>query len=184
MTNAEALTVRCLDDDAALAALDDVAQVYGEVYREPPYFEGPDDVAAFIEDWPRRVSQPGFRLVTARSGVHLAGFAFGHQLDPQTKWWTGTMTPLNSKVTAEYPGRTFAIIELAVRQQFRRQGIAQQLHAALLADRAEERVTLLARPEAEAANRAYAKWGYRVVGQIKPGKHAPVYNALMRGIPL
>jgi len=167
-------------NDEAIRLIDRIASVYGEVYQEPPYLEGPDDVAAFVEDWPRRVTQPGFRLVTAAADDEIVGFAFGHQLPTETKWWKGAVTPLPEELTLEHAGRTFAIIELAVRRPYRRMGIGRALHSALLSDRPEERVTLLARPEAVPAQRAYASWGYRVVGQVQPWQDAPIYDALIR----
>jgi ribosomal protein S18 acetylase RimI-like enzyme len=75
---------------------------------------------------------------------------------------------------------TFTIIEMAVRKPYRRQGIARQLHAALLADVRADRVTLLARPEAEPAQAAYRDWGYRTIGKVRPWPDAPAYDAMWR----
>jgi ribosomal protein S18 acetylase RimI-like enzyme len=159
--------------------LADIARLYEAVYQEPPYCEGPDDVAAFIDGMPRRTAQPGFRLVTATVDGRLVGFAFGHQLASDTKWWNGAITPLPKPVSREYPARTFAIIELAVDAHYRRRGIAKMLHDALLADASEERATLLVRPEAVPAHRAYERWGYVQVGSIRPWADAPVYDAMV-----
>jgi ribosomal protein S18 acetylase RimI-like enzyme len=181
--NGRAITIRHYEGTDALTILDDIARMYAEVYQEPPYLEGPSEVAEFVADWPRRVAQPGFRLVVAELAGEYVGFAFGHQLAPGTRWWTGATTTLPEGTTQEFPGRTFAIIELAVRHPYRRMGIARKLHSALLANRTEQRVTLLVRPEAEAAQRAYAAWGYHPIGQIIPGEQAPTYNALVRDLP-
>src|SRR5690349_15649952 len=113
------------EGSSALSRSDDVAAMYREIYAEEPYCEGLDDFQAFEEGWPRRVEQPGFRLVVAQQGDLAAGFAFGHQLPPDTRWWAGTLDPVTVDLTTEYPGRTFAIIELAVRGGQRRKGIGR-----------------------------------------------------------
>lgn len=171
------------EGESALVHLDDVLRVYGQVYAEPPYLEGAEDRDFFATDWPRRVAQPGFRLVTAASGPTVVGFAFGHRLTEQTRWWSGAVEPLPRSLTKESDGRTFAVIELAVAAPWRRRGLARDLHTRLLAERGEQRVTLLVRPEASPAQRAYAAWGYRRVGRIRPGTGAPVYDAMLRDLP-
>jgi hypothetical protein len=54
-------------------------------------------------------------------------------------------------------------------------------HDAFLAGRHEERATLLVRPEPEAApaQTAYAHWGYRRLGRLRPFPGAPEYDALV-----
>jgi ribosomal protein S18 acetylase RimI-like enzyme len=169
---------------SALLLLDDILPTYADVYAEPPYSEGPDDVADFAASWERRVSSPGFRLVRALLDDSVVGFTFGHRLAPTTAWWDGAVTPLPPDVTSERPGRTFAIIELAVRAWCRRQGIGRLMHDLLLDDAGAERVTLLVRPEPEArpARAAYESWGYRQVGKVRPGSDLPTYNALLRAL--
>ncbi len=176
----EPVSLRRHDESAdAEALLDELVPLYAEVYAEPPYLEGAEDVAEFTDTFPTRgPTQSGFRLVTAHTS-ELIGFAFGHTLPPGTGWWHGALTPLPDEVTAEPPGRTFAIIELAVRAPWRRLGVGQMLHEALLEDRPEERATLLARPEATPAQATYARWGWRKVGQIRRLPTAPVYDALV-----
>jgi GNAT superfamily N-acetyltransferase len=171
--------VKRYDHKAVQEILADVAAVYGEVYREPPYCEGPEDVDAFIAGMPRRAKQPAFRMVTASLDEDLAGFAFGHQLTADTKWWSGATTELASEVTREGSGRTFAVIELAVRAPYRRLGMARAMHDKLLAEAAEERATLLVRPEAAPAKTAYQHWGYEKVGSLRPWPNAPLYDAMV-----
>jgi ribosomal protein S18 acetylase RimI-like enzyme len=178
------VTTRTHTDQAALALIGDLASIYGEVYQEPPYLEGSHEVAAFMAEWPTRVAVPGFRLVTADDCGAVVGFAYGHGLSAGVGWWSGATTALPAELVTEHPGRTFAIIELAVRRDYRRRGLARRLHRALLADRTEARVTLLAHPQATAAQHAYARWGYRRVGQIRPAAGASVCDALMRDLPL
>jgi GNAT superfamily N-acetyltransferase len=173
---------------ATLTAADEppvelVLPVYAEVYAEAPYLEGPAEVEDFARSWPARVAAPGFRLVLASDEGHVVGFAFGHGLRPDTGWWSGALEPLEVD-TAEWPGRTFAVIELAVLAGRRRQGLGRRLHSALLAGVEAERVTLAVRPEPETAHaRAmYERWAYRRVGQVRPGPGLPVYDVMVAGL--
>ena len=90
--------------------------------------------------------QPGFALAEARSGGYLIGCAMGMPLRPATSWWREVTTPLAADVTAEHPGRTFALTEVMVRGAWRRQGIGRSLHDLVLAGRTEERATLVVPP--------------------------------------
>ena len=171
------------DTEEATAELNSIVPIYREVYREPPYLEDEADVQDFAGSWHRRTSQPGFRLVVAAVGGKPIGFGFGHRLVPKTRWWHGAVDELDVD-TAEWSGRTFAIIELALLTEFRGQGIGRRLHDLLLRDAAEERVTLLVRPEPEAepARRLYDHLGYWQVGEIVPFEGGPLYDALVREI--
>ncbi|MEU5425993.1 GNAT family N-acetyltransferase [Streptomyces olivoreticuli] len=170
--------------DGAEAAhqLDRFLSAYEEVYVEPPYCEGPRDVAEFIERFRRQAQRPGFRLVLALdSGTETLGFAFGYLLPADTRWWEGLFEPQPDHFTQETGKRTFVIIELAVRKPWRRRGMATELHARLLEGLEAERVTLTMRPEPEAASAqvAYANWGYRKIGRTQPWDEAPVYDSMI-----
>lgn len=174
------VTVTVYRCGTALAQIDDIAPIYASAYAEAPYHEGPDDVAEFRAGWPRRVAQPSFRLVIARIQGEPAGFAFGHQLTTDTRWWDGMLDDVGADVVTEHPDRTFAVIELAVKRAMRRRGFAHELHTHLLAGLAEERATLLVRPDAEPARSAYLSWSYVVLGRLQPFPDGPVYNAMVR----
>jgi GNAT superfamily N-acetyltransferase len=162
-----------------------IRPLYAEIYAEDPYGEGPADVDDFAETWPSRASQPGFRAVIAYTDTGTPiGFTFGHQLSPTTQWWNGLQHKPDPQPTTEWPGRTFAIIEMAVKATHRRAGIGEHLHTALLTDRTEQRATLLCRPEAKPAYAAYTNWGYQPIGNLQPFPHAPTYIAMLRPLPL
>ncbi len=170
---------------AAGSLLDVVGPMYAEVYAEAPYYEGEAEVTAFAKGWERLVGAPGFRLVVARSAEQDVGFALGCMLPADTGWWAGALSPLPEDLTTERPGRTFAVIEMAVRKPFRGRGIGRELHARLLTGVTAERATLCVRPEPEAApaRAAYGAWGYTKVGQVHPGPDLPVYDAMIRPLP-
>ena len=176
------ITIRTFDALRSAAELDTVAKLYEEIYAEPPYNEGPDEAAEFVDSWPSYLSQGAFRLVIAYTNDEPIGFAFGFQLPADTHWWSNDrfLDSLDDGISLEYEGRTFVIIELAVQLPRRGLGIGGALHAALLADRPEERVTLTVRPEAENVLKMYESWGYTQVGRMRPAPGKPTYVAMMR----
>ena len=164
--------------DADLLALAD--EVYGNA----------GDPEAAKETRARRARvwrrQPGFALAEARHGGYLVGYASGMPLRPSTSWWRDLTTPLPPEVTAEHPGRTFALTELLVRASWRRQGIGRELHELLLGGRPEERATLTVPPGAGAAQAALRSWGWRKVARARGDETtaAPVLDVLVIDLPL
>lgn len=159
------------DGADAAGRLDAFLHAYEEIYVEPPYCEGPNDVAEFVEHYPVQAQRPGMRLILAREGEEVVGFAYGYCLAPDSRWWKNLLdVQLADDFTREDGRRTFVVIELAMRRRWRRRGIAAGLHARLLEGLGVERVTLTVRPEREAApaQAAYAGWGYRKVGVSRP----------------
>ncbi|MET9322020.1 GNAT family N-acetyltransferase [Streptomyces sp. NPDC003038] len=181
MTEAGVTYERYEGTEEATAQLDAFLPVYEEVYADPPYNEGPSDVRQFIEHYLHHVKRPGMRLVLAREGDEVVGFAYGYLLPADTTWWSNVQEPLPEDFAREDGARTWVILELAVRKPWRRRGIAAGLHAALLDGLTVERVTLTVRPEPEAApaRSAYAAWGYRRVGLSHPWEDAPFYDAMV-----
>ena len=99
---------RLLDGGQAAAREDDLLTLHDEVYGQP-------DDAAFARQFRVWRRQPGFVLTEARHGGYLVGYAAGMPLRPSTAWWKDLTTPLPDAVTAEHPGRTFALTQLLVR---------------------------------------------------------------------
>ncbi|MFF3678345.1 GNAT family N-acetyltransferase [Streptomyces sp. NPDC002120] len=171
--------------EEAVRRLGALARVYREVYAEPPYREGPRDVAAFRVRAGRQAERYGFRLVLARDGDELVGFSYGYRLPADTGWWKAVEEPLGEAFVEENGRRTFNVAELAVRGAWRRQGIAAAMHRLLIADQEAERSTLTAHPDPEAApaRTAYAAWGYRKVGRARYGDGQPAYDVMVLPLP-
>ncbi|HEU0088314.1 MAG TPA: GNAT family N-acetyltransferase [Pseudonocardiaceae bacterium] len=161
--------------------MDELIALYREVYAEPPYEWGVEQSELFSDPFARQRRSAGFSLVEARCGDQLVAYGFGVPLAPTTTWWQRLDTPLPEALTREYPGRTFALVELLVRRPWRRKHVAETLHARLLQERQEERATLLALPAADAAQAAYAKWGWCKVAQKRnPVPGSPVFDVMVK----
>ena len=62
-------------------------------------------------------------------------------------------------------------------------GVAHGLHDVLLAERHEERVTLLVEPENIRARRAYEQWGWRSEAQLLPNwEDAPIFDVMIKNL--
>jgi len=159
------------------------AEVYAEVYADLPD-GGLADAPPFAERFRVQRRQPGFVLAEARHGGYLVGYGSGMPLRPATSWWRDLTTPLPDAVTAEHPGRTFALTDLLVRASWRRQGIGQGLHDLILASRAEERATLTVLPAATQAQTAFRTWGWRKVARTRgAGPGSQVSDVLVAALP-
>jgi GNAT superfamily N-acetyltransferase len=173
------LTFRLLDGRETAELADEVQALYTEVYAGVP--AGDTDGFAAIFRVQRR--QPGFVLAAARSGRYLVGCAAGMPLRPSTSWWHDLTTTLPDALTAEHPGRTFALTELMVRASWRRQGIGRALHDMLLAGRSEERATLVV-PSATAATQSLQRWGWGKIARTQDREAGGLAaDVLLAGLP-
>jgi GNAT superfamily N-acetyltransferase len=171
------LTFQLLDGTLAAAHASELQALRAEACA--------DDDRPFADRFLVQRRQPGFVLAEARHGDYLVGYAFGMPLRPSTSWWRHLTTPLPDEVTAEHPGRTFALAELLVRASWRRQGIGQALHDLILADRPEERATLTVPPGATAAQHAFRNWGWLKVARTRgEGPGEPVSDVLVTTLPV
>jgi ribosomal protein S18 acetylase RimI-like enzyme len=169
------LTLQLLDGTQAAAHASELQVLRAEVCADED-----DEAAPFAGRFVVQRRQPGFVLAEARHGGYLVGYAFGMPLRPSTDWWRYLTTPLPGEVTAEHPGRTFALVELVVRASWRRQGIGRALHDLILRDRPEERAALTVPPAATPAQNAFRNWGWRKLARTRgeqPG--SPVSDVLV-----
>ncbi|MGW0252611.1 N-acetyltransferase family protein [Nocardia goodfellowii] len=121
------------------ARLDAICALYTEVFSEPPNIaESPVKHRASML---RLLEKPTFGCALAECDSELVGFVYGYGLT-SSRWWEGMREPLPKGFIAEWPGRTFAVIDIAVSQRWRRHGIGARLMDTLLAGRSEDRATL------------------------------------------
>jgi ribosomal protein S18 acetylase RimI-like enzyme len=179
------LEFRLLDGPQAAEYEQDLAALHAEIYADPPY-QFFDDVERFVTRFRVERRQPGFVLAGVWHGGYVVGYASGMPLRPSTSWWRNLTTTVPDDVTAEHPGRTFALTELAVRASWRRQGIGRSLHDLIVGGRPEERATLAVLPAATPAQQAFRQWGWQKAARSpdpRPGPPAPgafVYDILVR----
>ncbi|MER6171387.1 GNAT family N-acetyltransferase [Streptosporangium sp. NPDC001681] len=167
---------QCLIGPAARAILDEEhVDLYLQIHAEPPYLSGPlYSRERFTERTGRQLERDGFSLVSARSGAELVGFAFGLGFEAG-RWWGGEAAPAPAEA-ADLP--KFAVIELNVRKDYRGRGIGKRLLEELLASQGARYATLLANPEAP-AHAMYRRWGWQVVGTVRPAPDAMASDALI-----
>ncbi|HEY0717349.1 MAG TPA: GNAT family N-acetyltransferase [Streptosporangiaceae bacterium] len=179
------LEFRLLDGSQAAACEQDLAALHAEIHADPPY-QFSDDAERFATRFRVERRQPGSVLAGAWRGGYLVGYGSGLPLRPSTSWWRNLTTAEPDDVTAEHPGRTFALTELAVRASWRRQGIGRALHDLIIGGRPEERATLAVLPAATPAQHAFRQWGWQKAARSRdprPGPPAPgasVYDILIR----
>ena len=177
------VTFGVLDGTEAGAHADELQALHAEVYAGPQR-DRDEDAARFAERFRVQRRQPGYVLAEARHGGYLVGYASGFPLRPSTSWWRHLTTALPDEVTAEHPGRTFALSELLVRAPWRRQGIGAALHGLVLRDRPEERATLTVPPAAAPAQAAFRAWGWRKVARTRDaGPGSSVCDVLVLTLP-
>jgi hypothetical protein len=181
---AERIKLEMIGGERAISHLDELRALYVDVYAEPPYEWGDEHASLFAERFQTQSRQDGFALIEARDDNDLVAIAFGLSVKPasgSSGWWSNLTSSLPAEVTTEWPGRTFAMVELLVRAPWRRQHIAEAMHDLLLKDRPEERAMLTALPAAAPAQAAYRKWGWRKVAQKRnPLPGSPLFDVLVK----
>jgi GNAT superfamily N-acetyltransferase len=163
-----------------------VADIYTGSYIDAIAHGGPfHSVEAFMTRFDSYVRIEGFDLVAAYHQGKPVGQTWGWPLGADTKWWEGLLTETEPGFTDEDGTRTFALSEIMVREDLTGRGIAHALHDQLLAVRHESRATLLVEPDNTTAYRAYTRWGWQRVAQLRPAwPDAPIWDVLILPLPL
>jgi len=175
------------DGQRAAELLDPICALYDAVFSRPPFHWTAQHSEQHRERLEQLVSNPTFGLATAQADDgRLVGFAYGVALKPDTRWWHGFTEPLPAEVTEEWSGRTFALIDLAVAVERRRQGIGRGLLELLLGSRREQRATLSVQPVAADTQAFYERLGWRLVGRVAgaPGESSPWYDVYVLPLQL
>lgn len=159
-----------------------ICELYDAVFSVPPHYWKPDESEQHRRRLRDLMARPTFGIAVATLHGELVGFAYGSQLSPETKWWEGFITPVSKDITTEWPGRTFALIDLAVENDWRGQGLGRKLHDTLLGSRDEERATLASQPSSTGVQAMYERWGWRNVGRLEgaPTDSAPQFDIFVK----
>jgi ribosomal protein S18 acetylase RimI-like enzyme len=160
--------------------LDGLADVYRKVHAADLHLVDHADPA--VEDRLRWTAEaPGFMAAVAYVGDELAGTVMGCPLPPETLWWRDVADP---DVTAEWPGRTFAVCEAFVLPEYGRLQLGLRMVVALLAERPEERVSLAVTETNTRVWRALQAARFRHVGDLVPFPGWRSHRMLVRDLPL
>ncbi|MEV7596674.1 GNAT family N-acetyltransferase [Kitasatospora sp. NPDC089797] len=154
-------------------------EVFSDAFAEPPYNEGPADVERAFRRFRSQVRRRGFRAVIAFDSDTVVGMAYGYPLSANTGWWDTLIDPVPEELRSEDGKRTFGLFELAVRPEWRRQGVATRMHRVLIEGIDNARVMLNTRPEATAAGASYRAWGYERVGSAIPWEGAARHDVMV-----
>jgi GNAT superfamily N-acetyltransferase len=123
---------------------------------------------AFLRRFDAYVTNPTFDMIVAVCDGRWIGQAWGWPLTETSRWWHGLTTDEAADFTRENGRRTFALSEIMVDRDHAGRGVAHLLHDHLLAERPEERATLLVNPANTSARRAYDRWGWIQIGTLRP----------------
>ncbi len=176
MTTAAALCLEHHPTFVVPAMRDELLAVHVDARAElldQPFYS----VERFWERFESYLRGPGFDLVTGRIDGLLVGYAFGSTLPKGSQWWQD-FAGLSPEFTAESGTRTFAFREILVRKAFQHRGYAHRLHDELLADRQEQRATLLVRSD-NPARLLYQRWGWTQVGFAQPFPDSPRFESMV-----
>lgn len=184
MTGTDSLVLRRSSDVERYRQL--ILDVHVEVRTEFGLMENPfHAVDRFDERLSRYASRDGWELVIAFQGEEPAGYIFGGPLGPGSLWWSSMRQPSPGDFAQETGTRTFAVQEVLVRKEHRGTaggGASRLLHEELLAERNEERATLLVDPSRSDGRlkAVYESWGYQDIGEQQPFDDSPVFATMLR----
>ena len=120
--------------------------------------------------WGRHLARDGFRLATARDGRRLTGFAWGYTGGRGQHWSDLVADSLSQRVADTWLGEHFELVELAVLEEFRRQGVGGRLHDVLLDGLPHQRALLSTTDdEDDPAVRLYRARGWVSLGRLTDG---------------
>ena len=114
-----------------------------------------------------------FACVVAYQGGEPVGFTYGAPGEPGREWWREYLT--------EEPAdpSTFSVSELMLRPAWRKQGLGERLHTALLTGRPEALAVLTVDTKRPRLKAMYEGWGYRKIGERQPFPDSPLYAVML-----
>ncbi|MFF3242980.1 GNAT family N-acetyltransferase [Streptomyces sp. NPDC002870] len=152
-----------------------IRQTLLDVHATIPEYS-PDDPFSqrfpwFVDHWGAHAE---FTCVIGYAGDNAIGFAYGAPLNEGREWWRDHLKPAPEKA------RTYAVSELMVRPEWRKTGVADRLHQALLANLKEDIAVLLVDTTHAKVQARYEGWGYRKVGERQPFADSPVFAVMVK----
>lgn len=151
-----------------------LVEVHGDAYADAMDDEFNRRFPWFAEHW---TNMPGFTCVVAYQGATPIGFAYGAPLASGREWWRDTDYVPNNGYSS-----TYAVSEVLVRPKWRKQGVAELLHEALLKARTEDLAVLLVDTTHPKVQKLYESWGYGKTGQQQPFADSPVYAVMVKSL--
>jgi GNAT superfamily N-acetyltransferase len=128
----------------------------------------------FVDHWS---SAEGFTCVVAYDGDEPTGFAYGAPATPGREWWRDCgYAPKDGRTS------TYSVSEVMVRPRWRKQGISERLHEALLKARAEDLAVLLVDVDHPKVQALYESWGYKRVGERQPFADSPLFAVMVKDL--
>jgi GNAT superfamily N-acetyltransferase len=169
----EALSLR--DEILPVYAAAEAAQMGNPWFRPEKFWERLETMYA-----PGR----GFELVAGRLDGVLVGYAFGSPIARSEDIWKAVAANLPNIPAADTSAPVFIFREFQVHPDHQGRGYGRALHDALLASRPERLAHLSVRPDNVRARGAYFSWGWRKLGEHRPYPDWPVFETLVRELPL
>ncbi|MGW7610992.1 GNAT family N-acetyltransferase [Streptomyces sp. NPDC054766] len=151
-----------------------LVDVHADAYADAMDLEFNQRFPWFANHWS---NMEGFTCVVGFDGEEPTGFAYGAPLQPGREWWRSTGYQPNNGYSA-----TFAVSEVLVRPEWRKQGIAERLHEALLSERPEDLAVLLVDVTHPKVQDLYDSWGYAKVGEQQPFADSPLYAVMVKSL--
>lgn len=164
--------------------VDELAALYANDFVDPPlkgtfFYSDARFRARLLDNYAKR---PGFIVTTARVDDELIGFADGCPLSATNYWWKNARETLPSEFITENGKRTFAIFDIVVKKEWRDRKVARALHAKLLENRPEERVTLLSTTDTQPGYSMWQHYGYKKVATAEPAKEGTILDVFVRNL--
>ena len=162
----------------------DICRLHYSIFSAPPFVTSISGVEQQMAVFDDLLEKDAFTVSIARAGEMLIGFAYGHRLPVDHLWWGRFLVDIPQSLTDEWEGRTFTLVDLAVDERHRREGLGRRLVQTLLAGRREERVILSTQPSADDAHAFYSASGWQLIGRKGPipGAVPPFWDIYLREI--
>lgn len=181
--------VRQHDQEAALAVVDSVVEIYRDVYSKPPYDEPESQVERFAASWSERVGKPGWMFVGAEDrDARLVGFAYGWKSVRGDTWNSKLMAELGA-AGEEWLVDCFEFVDLAVSSALQGVGLGRRLTQELFARVDAATALLLTHQSTTKASQMYVRNGWVVLKdgfEVAPGKRFSIMGRRLterRGAP-